>query len=141
MRFAGRQSPRRPLVCRCAGGYGWGGPPAARRNGGRVGAGGCGGGIGGSPDSGHHGIRFLVGERGGAIWKVRPLAVGTVGAWVLEVVAAVSVRRRFAVTAAAACLSVSGGVRFEWSARCPSARLARGGWRWWRRYGWSAGSR
>jgi len=72
---------------------------------------------------------------------VRPLPVGAVGAPVLEVVAAVWVGSRFAATAAAACLSVSGGVRFGWSACCPSARLPRGCWRWWRRYGRLAGSR
>jgi len=48
---------------------------------------------------------------------VCPLPVGTVGARGLAVVAAVWVVSRFAVTAAAACLSVCGGVRSGWSAR------------------------
>jgi len=56
---------------------------------------------------------------------VEPLPVGTVGAWVLAVVAAVWVGRRFAVTAAAACLSVCGGVRFGWSSRGPLLLLPR----------------
>jgi len=73
--------------------------------------------LGGSPVGGYRGGRFIVGVPGGAIWMVRPLPVGTVGAWVLAVVAAVWVVRRFAATVAAACLSVCGGVRFWWSAR------------------------
>ena len=56
---------------------------------------------------------------------VRPLPVGTVGTWLLAVVEAVSVRRRFAVTAAAAFLSVCGGVRFGWCSCCPLPRWPR----------------
>jgi len=141
VRLAGWRSPRRPLACRCALACGFGARPAARSHNGRDGARHGDGEKGGSPVRGPRGGCMLVGERGGAIWMVRPMPIATVGAWVLAVVAAVWAVSRFAVAAAAACLSVCGGVRSVWSARCPGARWARGCWRWWRRYWWVAGWR
>jgi len=63
--------------------------------------------------------------RGCALSVARTLPVAVVFTLVLAAVAAVWVVRQVGVAAAAASVSVGGGVRFGWPARCPSPRWPR----------------
>jgi len=109
-------------------------PPKRRSDGARIG-------LGRRPAGVRRDGRDGVGGGASKVLALCPLAVAAVAVLMTAGARLVWAARRLAITAEATCLSVCGGMRFRWSARCPSARWARGCWRWWRRYRCVAGSR
>jgi len=112
-----------------------GGTTVASHQGGRLGVCGGGRGLGGSRVGGRRGDRELVRVGGRVVWSFCPLAETTAATLVLAAAVLVCTVCRLAVIAAATCLWVCGGVRFGWSARCPSLCFSRCYWRRWRRCG------